>query len=657
MISTDAAGLALSIAQGLIKLGGRLDLLLAERAAVTGEFAVPVPPVAAGPSMPVIRKELKAYLDSTEGTTPDPLGGDRKRLARLLDQSPAPDELGEFYARIFPRKASPPSIDPDQSYLRELRARMPALDWQDQATVDAAFYLAAGRDERGVGYPVRLGLLVADVLAEFGAENTARFVHDPRLAELVHAVVERIAQPDLESFTEWSPLLRQLLSSTLNGLLDERGLITGHNPWLDGVLVALAQARADSDAGDDLLAGLLQGEGYGLLVSEGLTVAARRLDDGDAPAFQQLVSDLLLAAAPLVRQNKRGFAGFFNEHWADLVRAALCSVEKHGPVLLAGENPLLKDLLLGLVQELAGAPGVQWVTREMGLRLVDAAIATVATHDSLWKPALRDPWLGELVEGVLGAISAQGIRRSFSATGLETLVTTTLSRCAEHPELLGLKPGFTLDLVTSVLKAVASAGPFHAANLATAALEAVLESLARHPALIGSPYSSAVTEICAAVAGRLKEGRLTGSVACDLMRTGIESLLKSPALLDAADGALAASVLDALCEGAEAAGPGLLSGAYLVEAAEGLLEVVAMHGLDLMANRSLKAFTTLVTGVVEEGLARAALQLGRGLSLRELPPMLAALLSSVARGTGSAPDRNDPAFQRLIQEALAPLIP
>ncbi len=51
MISTDAASLAIFLARGLIKLGGRIDVLLAEKTAVTSAFAIPVPAVAAGPSM------------------------------------------------------------------------------------------------------------------------------------------------------------------------------------------------------------------------------------------------------------------------------------------------------------------------------------------------------------------------------------------------------------------------------------------------------------------------------------------------------------------------------------------------------------------------------------------------------------------------------
>ncbi len=77
----------------------------------------------------MIRKELKAFLEDTSDEVADPLGSDRKRLAKLLDQTPLPDAAGDFYLRLFPSKAAPALIDPDELYVKELRARMPALVW------------------------------------------------------------------------------------------------------------------------------------------------------------------------------------------------------------------------------------------------------------------------------------------------------------------------------------------------------------------------------------------------------------------------------------------------------------------------------------------------------------------------------------------------
>lgn len=656
MISTDAASLAISLAKGLIKLGGRIDVLLAEKTAVTSAFAIPVPAVAAGPSMAVIRKELKAYLEETSDDLPDPLGSDRKRLAKLLDQTPLPDAAGDFYLRLFPSKAAPALIDPDELYVKELRARMPALDWSDDDTLKAAFFLASGRDERQLGYSLRLGLLVVDVLAEFGAENTALFTRDPRASAAVHAILERLAKPDLESFSEWSPLLRHVLSSTLNGLLDSRGLVGEHNPWLDGLLLALAQAREEAEGGDDFLVGLLQGRGYQLLVSHGLSIAAEKLEEGDAPVFRQIAADLLLAAAPLVHDNKKGFADFFNEHWSDLLRAGLQSVEKHGSVLLAEEDPLLKEVLLGLVHELASTSNAQWMTPDMIFHLADSAIGIVASHSDLWKPALREPWLVELVSAAADTIGAQGIRRSFSKPGLEAIYTHLLAHFAAHPELLVTKPGLKFDLVSGILKAVSAAGPLNAQTLASAAIATALHALGQRPALIDSHYGGLIAEICELLAEWVEEKSLTGIEASDLVAVVSTAMLQNPILFVEAEANLAAAVIQAVHDGAGASKTGLFLSATLIDTVRALLTVLALHGADWAKGKTLKALTASLTGLVTESLDRASEEIGRGLSIPQLPQLLGGLTAALVQGKISTVDSDDAQFQLLVTQTAQRLI-
>lgn len=47
LISPSTAALAISIAKGVIKLAGRIDRLMAEKAATTGDLVLPMPPVVA----------------------------------------------------------------------------------------------------------------------------------------------------------------------------------------------------------------------------------------------------------------------------------------------------------------------------------------------------------------------------------------------------------------------------------------------------------------------------------------------------------------------------------------------------------------------------------------------------------------------------------
>ena len=117
----------------------------------------------------------------------------------------------------------------------------------DEDTRVACFCCAAGADSRQLGYPARIALLVADVLAEFAAENTGLIVHDERRRAIVQSVLERFAEPQLETYTAWSPLLRHTLGATIDGLLANRDTLASAKPWLDGILDALAMARDQAD--------------------------------------------------------------------------------------------------------------------------------------------------------------------------------------------------------------------------------------------------------------------------------------------------------------------------------------------------------------------------------------------------------------------------
>jgi hypothetical protein len=324
MLTAEAASLAISISRGLIKLGGRLDLLLAERTAVDGPLVIPMPPVIK-PSLiwPKRVAKLKQFLKDTDAATPDPLEADRPKLTALLAQDPVPDEADRWFSKLFPDLAQPAAIDPDAEYLVSLKKHFPTIDWSDEDTRLAAFQVASGRDDRELGYAARIGLLVADVVAEFGAENTALFVRDPQVRSVVQSVLTRFAEPDLERFDECSPFLRHALSATLNGTVDARVGLPGGAEWLDALLGALAQARAESEQGDNYLLGLLRGRGYGLLIRQGLLEAGQRLNVGDASTFQTIAARFLIEAAPLVREDDCGFADFFHEHWGDLLRGGM----------------------------------------------------------------------------------------------------------------------------------------------------------------------------------------------------------------------------------------------------------------------------------------------------------------------------------------------
>jgi hypothetical protein len=106
MLSTEAAGLVISISQGLIKLSGRLDILLAEKDATTGPLVLPMKQVPL-PEVPRAQRiqRLRDYLDQTKGVVPDPLGPKRAELADLAPGG-ATDEVDELRASFPTRSTS-----------------------------------------------------------------------------------------------------------------------------------------------------------------------------------------------------------------------------------------------------------------------------------------------------------------------------------------------------------------------------------------------------------------------------------------------------------------------------------------------------------------------------------------------------------------------
>jgi hypothetical protein len=345
MIPPGTVEAVMSIAKGLAKLGRRLDVLLAEKEAVaSGKSVLPMPAVAKIPATPLMQRELAEFLaDAAALANPDLPKNFKKQVAEAIqDPNATQQSVLNLYRLAYPERAVVITINPDEEFIRKLKTAWPTLDLNDADTLTALFHVAAGREPNRFSYSLRIGLLVADVVAEVVGENIGLIVRDENASKIVSAVLERFAKPDLESFTTWSPLLRHALGSTLNGLLDARAVVAADSEWLAALLDALAEARADANGGDDFLVGLLQGRGYQLLLSKGLARAAEVLAEDQASAFRQIAAALLKEGAKAAGES-RSFKEFFTEHWGALLHAGLASLERQGPKLLTGTDELLNE--------------------------------------------------------------------------------------------------------------------------------------------------------------------------------------------------------------------------------------------------------------------------------------------------------------------------
>jgi hypothetical protein len=652
MISTESAALAIAVAKGIIKLAGRMDRLMAEKGAVQGDLVIPMPPESEGPDRETRNEQLRKYLKDTADDVPDPLGTDRQHLRDLLAKDPVPDESDLFFTRLFPEQDSPAVTSPDAAYVAALRRYLPTANWDEKTNQDmlkAAFYIATGRDERGLGYSARVGLLVADVLAEFGAENTALFVRDSNAQGILQSVLENFAKPDLEGFEDWSPFLRHALGATLNGLLDSRAVLAGHAKWAEALLGALALARAGSTNPDNYLVGLLNGSGYSLLIGEGLKLAGQQLSEGQTSVFKDMAADFLIEAAPLVQANKQGFGDFFKDHWGDMLRGGLSAAAKHSPALLEGKSPLAQQTLLAVMNKLATVPGTDYFTADTAFHLAEAALGSVASDPSLLKGNVGDAWLRELIKSVAGTLSDSGLRESFSNAGLERIFAHALETFAQHPELIIKQPGLAQDVVAGVLTEVSLSGSLAVESLAEAAVNGALEVLVQHPDLLDTKFGPYLGEVAGLLSKAVADKGLTSLQAADLVSVGAEAMARNPELFAKLKDNLSVSVLNAVLQATDKSQLKLVAGDTLIEVAHEVLGAVACNGASLAESKGVDNLGATIEEALAASLTLAEKELGRQIDRSAVPSVLGGVVQNVLRGELTDLDPKSKNFQKLFE--------
>jgi len=649
------ATLAISVARGLIKLGGRLDVLLAEKAATTNPITLPMPDVTAGPDVLTMIGEFKQAIAPDSEQLPNFTNPDVKKLKQAFQDAESPDntvrervsaDIKNLYQKYYPEKAIAPIISPDSDYIQDLQNYFPSLDFQDKDTRLAAFYIQAGRDDREIRYAGRIALLVVDVLAEFGAENTSLFLRDPRAQTIASSILTRFSKPDLEAFDQWSPLLRHVLSATLNGLLDARKVYEGDDPWLLALLDAVQNAR--KEVGDDFLIGLFRGKGCRVLIGSSLIEASERLGNEGAKEYQKVIVGVFKKAAELVTANEKDFGQFFKDHWGDLFAAGLSSLAKHGPGILKGTNPLLSDTLLAIVGQLAKTDQASLLTSETLVQLVDAAIGAIATNPELITGGVNEPWLKDLIGSLLDVASDSGIRKTFSKEGIETVFLTATGVIADYPELIAHDGNLLQKIIGGTLSQIAGIDQISAKSIANAAVGGSLRAIADNPGLLNTKYSDLIADFAGQVSGLVKDKSISGVQAGNLISTAADSMITYPILFDQLDAKVSGAILQAVTTATKDSGSKLIGGSMIVSLVGALFEVVAQHGKNLIGSEPITALADKLTKVIAASIARAEVELGRQMSLNALPIVTKKLVSALARKELGTIDPNDPDFKRLF---------
>ncbi len=514
--------LGISIAKGVIKLGGRIDVALAEEAAnrrpVPMPFAISVLP----PSM----RFMKETLTNVAERDPALEESERNRIRQALEGQPSQADLIELMEDFAPDKLEFDFDDPNERTAAVVNALLEAgLADDREGALKLAFYLGPGADNREQKLEWKIGMAVVSALAEFALDNQDRFVREKVPREVLAAVLQRFATPELLDVASGQQLIRFAVRATLNGLVDTRGLVDGDNPWLGSLLDALADARAAvkaaaleegqtaeeaEAAANNYLIGLFGGKGYKPLISELLEEGVTRLDADEGEHLRLVMADVLAAAKTQIDQRDH-LKGFFQDNWPNLVRAGLSSFQEHGPDLLKirDDKPLLSEILQAAVGSLAETQGQEFLSADALVGATEAAIAAVAA-----KPELLgdNEWLKITYGGFAFVVGDRGLRGAFSEKGLEAFARNTAERLAKSPELLVKKPGLPREVVGTILTKIAGAETFGLEDLALAAVDGALTAMADNPALVaetaGERYGPAVADLAGALAERVRDVKL-----------------------------------------------------------------------------------------------------------------------------------------------------
>lgn len=629
MILPGSASLILSGVQQLIKLGGRIDTLMAQRTAVQSQLVLGMPALRLGNALAQIALVQKALAD-TAGQQPDPFGADR---AALQQQVANPDQnFDALFEKYFPDQATAVVISPDAAYLAQLQQAFPGLDWSDAGVRIAALALAAGDDPKQIGYTARVALAVADTLIEFGSANTALFVRDPKLQSLVGTVLQRFAQTDWASFEQWSPLLQAALKTTLNAALDVQEKLPAQNPWLDGVFDALVEARAAAPNPDDYLLGLLQGKGMPLLLAKGLLVASNRLnnDAGQSDAFKQIAAEVLAAAAPFIQQQaKPDLAQFFRDHWGDLLRAGLTSLDKHGDVLLDPDKPLLNSVLKALVQQLSTTPNAGFLSNETLYQLADTAIATVVANPAEVNGLANKPWLAAFISSAAQSAQQLTAKKLFTPEAADALLRDAIGVVGKYPNLIVSGGGLPLTLVGSIFTAVSQLPRLEARTVGETALRSALTAVAADPTLASRQFGPVVSAVATQLAGYVGQRQFTAEQAAAVASAAIDAIARNPQIYAGAQNGIANAVIAAV-QGVLPANSAWAA-RLLVQTAEQTLVAVGRYGATPAAQPAAQLQQLLAT-ILSGGLSIAANQLGKTTDLDGIPPILGGLVAQGLRG-------------------------
>jgi len=514
------------------------------------------------------------------------------------------------------------------------------------------FALNAGREERDQSAAWQVGMVVLSAVADFSLSAQETLLRDPRQRAIVSAILTRIATPDLLDTANGRDLLTRIVGATLNGVVDATGDVKADNPWLNGLLQAMqdARARQPEEDRDEYLLRLVQGQGYRQLVAEILEEGSEYLSSGDQGKYSAVFSEVLKSAAGITGASMTASAkAYFETHWPDLLRAGFRAAHSHGPALLDGEDPLLKAVLLAVVGELKDTPDRTFLTGATLEAVTEATIAAVAADPAL----MTQEWPRLVFASFATIVGDTGLRASFGEAALARFAQEVATRTAASPHLFSGHSEATTGLIHQILTSLAALPRPTAENVARTALTAALDTLAVYPAVLsggagatGSGYAKAVSALSAEISRLIRTKGLSAVTGQAILAASVQIVATNPRLFIKTRPELAAEVLAAVDQIVREDPEQLITDEGLKTLVGAALTSLAVHGNSLMVNvAAADELVAVIRPMVRKGLLYAGDQLGRTVDIPMIPLVIARLIEALLVAELQTLDHNEPVFQ------------
>jgi hypothetical protein len=245
-------------------------------------------------------------------------------------------------------------------------------------------------------------------------------------------------------------------------------------------------------------------------------------------------------------------------------------------------------------------------------------------------------------------MSNEGILKTFTQEGLETMAKNVLHTFSEQPDLIIRDPGLAQQLFGGVLSSISEVSVLNVESLATATVARALETVSDHPELLKFDYGNMVADLARKIATLVKDKIITNIQGQDIIRETIASLVENPKLLIDLQKKLAAITIDAVIDIAGEDAGALISDGLISDTVAGVLYAVTVAGQAAIDNQSIDEFEERLKQLLHAGMVRAEAELGLRMGMQSLPDVLELLVIAWAQGKIEITDPQNEDFIKIF---------